>query len=173
MTFLVPGVGAQGGDLEACLHRGLDAAGGGLIINVSRQVLYASQGEDFAAAAREIALGLRDRNPPVAGGGAIRAGLAMVVEFRLGDVVRLRKVHPCGGYEWRVVRLGADIGLRCLTCGRRVLLDRRTLEKRLKAFAERGEEPESSPGPPSLGGEGAVLGAAEGRSSWRKPGLRS
>ena len=66
----------------------------------------------------------------------------MVVEFRLGDVVRLRKVHPCGGYEWRVVRLGADIGLRCLTCGRRVLLDRRTVEKRLKAFVERGEEPD-------------------------------
>jgi hypothetical protein len=66
----------------------------------------------------------------------------MVVEFRLGDVVRLRKVHPCGGYEWRVVRLGADIGLRCVTCGRRVLLDRRTLEKRLKAFVERGEEPD-------------------------------
>jgi hypothetical protein len=66
----------------------------------------------------------------------------MVVEFRLGDVVRLRKVHPCGGYEWRVMRLGADIGLRCLTCGRRVLLDRRTLEKRLKAFVERGEAPD-------------------------------
>ena len=65
-----------------------------------------------------------------------------VVEFRLNDVVKLRKVHPCGGYEWRVMRLGADIGLRCLTCGRRVLLDRRTLEKRLKAFVERGEAPD-------------------------------
>jgi orotidine-5'-phosphate decarboxylase len=60
MTFLVPGVGAQGGDVEACLRLGLDAAGGGLIINVSRQVLYASQGEDFAAAARQVALALRD-----------------------------------------------------------------------------------------------------------------
>ena len=60
MTFLVPGVGAQGGDLEACLHRGLDAGGSGLIINVSRQVLYASQGDDFAAAARRVALALRD-----------------------------------------------------------------------------------------------------------------
>ena len=65
-----------------------------------------------------------------------------VVEFRLHDVVRLRKVHPCGGYEWRVMRLGADIGLRCVTCGRRILLDRRTLEKRLKAFVERGEAPD-------------------------------
>lgn len=62
----------------------------------------------------------------------------MVLEIRLGDVVRLRKVHPCGGYEWEVVRLGADIGIRCLTCGRRVLLERRVLEKRLKVFVSRG-----------------------------------
>ena len=63
----------------------------------------------------------------------------MVVEVRLGDVVRLRKVHPCGGYEWEVVRLGADIGVRCRTCGRRVLLERRVFEKRVKHFIARGE----------------------------------
>ncbi len=57
----------------------------------------------------------------------------------MGDVVRLRKPHPCGGFEWEVVRLGADIGLRCGSCGRRVLLERRVLEKRLKAFISRGE----------------------------------
>lgn len=62
----------------------------------------------------------------------------MVVEFRLGDVVRLRKVHPCGGFEWEVVRLGADIGLVCSRCGRRVLLGRSTLEKRLKAIVSQG-----------------------------------
>src|SRR5438093_285448 len=45
-----------------------------------------------------------------------------VMEIRLADVVRLRKVHPCGGYEWEVVRLGADIGIVCRTCGRRVPL---------------------------------------------------
>ena len=67
--------------------------------------------------------------------------MSAVVDFRLGDVVRLRKVHPCGGFQWQVVRLGADIGLRCQTCGRRVLLERRTLEKRLKAFVDRGEAP--------------------------------
>lgn len=66
----------------------------------------------------------------------------MVLEIRMGDVVRLRKPHPCGGFEWEVVRLGADIGIRCRTCGRRVLLDRRTLEKRLKAFVSRGEPPD-------------------------------
>jgi hypothetical protein len=63
----------------------------------------------------------------------------MVMEVRLGDVVRLRKVHPCGGYEWEVVRLGADIGIRCRTCGRRVLLERRVFEKRVKQFITRGE----------------------------------
>lgn len=57
----------------------------------------------------------------------------------MGDVVRLRKPHPCGGFEWKIVRLGADIGLRCQKCEHRVLLERRTLEKRLKSFLSRGE----------------------------------
>jgi hypothetical protein len=65
-----------------------------------------------------------------------------IIDFRMEDVVRLRKPHPCGGFEWEVVRLGADIGLRCRTCRHRVLLDRRTLEKRLKAFVVRGPEPD-------------------------------
>jgi hypothetical protein len=64
----------------------------------------------------------------------------VIMEIRLGDVVRLRKVHPCGGYEWEVVRLGADIGITCQTCGRRVLLDRSVFEKRVKAFVRRAPE---------------------------------
>lgn len=56
----------------------------------------------------------------------------------LDDVVRLRKPHPCGSFDWTVVRIGADIGLRCHGCGHKVLLPRRTLEKRLKLFVERG-----------------------------------
>ena len=73
----------------------------------------------------------------------------MVVEFRLGDVVRLRKPHPCGSYEWRVVRLGADIGLRCMKCQHRVLLVRSDLERRLKAFVSRGEPDGSANAPDS------------------------
>ncbi|MBN1890010.1 MAG: DUF951 domain-containing protein [Thermoflexales bacterium] len=65
----------------------------------------------------------------------------MPVEVHLGDVVMLRKAHPCGGYEWTVVRLGADIGLVCTTCGRRVLLPRREFEKRLKKFVSRSIPP--------------------------------
>ena len=55
------------------------------------------------------------------------------MEFTLGERLRLRKPHPCGSYEWTVTRLGADIGLKCDRCGRRVLISRRELEKRIKA----------------------------------------
>jgi hypothetical protein len=62
-----------------------------------------------------------------------------VLELLLGDVVRLRRAHPCGGTDWQVDRLGADIGLRCLSCGRHVLLERRQLESRLVEFVQRGD----------------------------------
>jgi len=52
----------------------------------------------------------------------------------------MRKPHPCGGYEWRVIRLGADIGLECLNCGRHVLLTRRELSRRMKAVIAHGED---------------------------------
>jgi len=59
--------------------------------------------------------------------------MAAPMDFQLGDVLRLRKPHPCGGYEWQVVRLGADIGIRCLTCGRRILIPRSRLAKQVKS----------------------------------------
>jgi hypothetical protein len=63
----------------------------------------------------------------------------MLPNLDLGDVIRMRKAHPCGGYEWQVVRLGADIGLVCLTCGRRILLDRRSLRNRMKTIVRKAE----------------------------------
>ncbi len=56
----------------------------------------------------------------------------MLSDLQLDEVLRLRKAHPCGSLEWKVVRLGADIGLECLRCGRRVLLPRRELARRIK-----------------------------------------
>jgi hypothetical protein len=56
------------------------------------------------------------------------------IDFQMGDVLRLRKPHPCGGHEWRVERLGADIGIRCLTCQRRLLISRHKLAKRVKSI---------------------------------------
>jgi hypothetical protein len=58
----------------------------------------------------------------------------MLPDLQLNDTLRLRKPHPCGSYEWIVVRLGADIGLECKTCGRRVLLTRRELSRRVKTI---------------------------------------
>jgi hypothetical protein len=60
------------------------------------------------------------------------------MDLRMGDVLRLRRPHPCGATDWDVVRVGADIGLKCRGCGRRVLLDRPTLRKRLQSVLERG-----------------------------------
>ncbi|HOW91850.1 MAG TPA: DUF951 domain-containing protein [Anaerolineaceae bacterium] len=57
---------------------------------------------------------------------------SMLPELNLGDRVSLRKAHPCGGFTWKIVRLGADIGLECATCGHRVLLTRRELAHRMK-----------------------------------------
>jgi hypothetical protein len=68
----------------------------------------------------------------------------MLPDLQLNDHVRLRKSHPCGSYEWTVVRLGADIGLECTGCGRRVLLPRRELSRRLKAILPK-ETHEQSP----------------------------
>jgi hypothetical protein len=62
-----------------------------------------------------------------------------VTELLLGDVVRLRKAHPCGSHEWLVDRLGADIGLRCQGCRRHVLIERRSLEPRITGFVSRGD----------------------------------
>ena len=66
------------------------------------------------------------------------------LDINLGDVVQMRKPHPCGGDTWRVVRLGAEIGIRCLTCDRKVLLPRSTFERRVKRFVETGSGNETA-----------------------------
>jgi hypothetical protein len=66
----------------------------------------------------------------------------MFIEVHVGDIVRLRKPHPCGSYEWQVTRIGADIGLRCLTCDHRIMLPRGDFNKRLKTIIKRANEAE-------------------------------
>lgn len=60
-----------------------------------------------------------------------------VIAVQVGDVVTLRKPHPCGANEWQVTRIGTDIGLKCLKCGRRIMLPRGKFNKRLKVFVSR------------------------------------
>lgn len=62
-----------------------------------------------------------------------------LLDVRLGDVFRLRKPHPCGSFEWKVVRLGADIGIRCVRCHHRVLLPRPEFERRVRTLVARDD----------------------------------
>jgi hypothetical protein len=59
------------------------------------------------------------------------------LELNIGDVVELRKPHPCGGKVWRILRVGADIGAECMTCQRYILVPRRRFESRIKRFIEK------------------------------------
>ena len=62
------------------------------------------------------------------------------VDLAMDDVVRLRKAHPCGSHEWRIVRLGADIGMVCAGCGHRILMDRLDVERRFTGYVSRGAD---------------------------------
>ncbi len=66
----------------------------------------------------------------------------MFVKVEIGDIVRMRKKHPCGGFDWKVVRLGTDIGIVCLNCQRRVLLPRGQFNKRLKTIIKHADAEE-------------------------------
>ncbi len=61
----------------------------------------------------------------------------MTESIMLGDVIISRKPHPCGGSQWTVIRTGADIKMKCNTCGRVVMLDRDTFLRRRKALVSR------------------------------------
>lgn len=70
-------------------------------------------------------------------------GEAAMEEIRLGDVVQMRKTHPCGSDRWTVIRIGADIKIKCLGCGRIVMMERADFVKRRKKTVEQGPVPEA------------------------------
>lgn len=61
----------------------------------------------------------------------------MSKELFLGQIVEMRKVHPCGSHSWKIIRLGADIKIQCLTCDRVVMIDRLKFLKSVKKFGEK------------------------------------
>lgn len=63
-----------------------------------------------------------------------------ITPIRVGDVVRLKKPHPCGANEWEVTRVGADIKLKCRKCERSVMLERFEFDRRFRGFIERPTE---------------------------------
>lgn len=62
-------------------------------------------------------------------------------ELLLGDLVQMRKTHPCGSDKWTVIRVGADIKIRCSGCGRIVMMDRADFTKRMKKVLAHATEP--------------------------------
>jgi hypothetical protein len=66
----------------------------------------------------------------------------MPLDVQVGDVVQMRKTHPCGSDRWRVYRVGADIGLRCLGCERRLMLPRRKFERAVKRVLHDADGPD-------------------------------
>lgn len=66
----------------------------------------------------------------------------MAKQFSIGDIVQTRKRHPCGSDQWEVIRVGADMKMKCLECGRIVMLDRETFEKRVKKVVQQGTDEE-------------------------------
>ncbi len=66
--------------------------------------------------------------------------LAINEKLYIGDLVQMRKTHPCGGDRWEIVRVGADIGLICEKCGRRVLLPRRKFARGVRKFVRRSPQ---------------------------------
>jgi len=60
----------------------------------------------------------------------------MVQTFNLGDIVEMKKEHPCGSKEWEVIRIGADIKIKCCTCGRIVMLPRSKFQKDVKRLVK-------------------------------------
>lgn len=64
----------------------------------------------------------------------------MPMDIRLGDVLELKKNHPCGAKEWSVLRVGMDFKLKCLGCGREVMAPRSKIEKSIKKVTREGEK---------------------------------
>ena len=68
----------------------------------------------------------------------------MALDMKVGDVVRMKKAHPCGNHLWLVTRLGADIGITCEKCRRHVMLARSLMERRVKEVIPQTREPRDS-----------------------------
>lgn len=71
--------------------------------------------------------------------------MAEILKISVGDQVRLKKPHPCGSYEWEILRAGADVKMKCLGCGRIVAQPRLRFERRVRGFIRRASTQSSVP----------------------------
>ncbi len=60
-------------------------------------------------------------------------------QYEVGDIVKLKKKHPCGSCEWEILRIGADFRLKCIGCGRQIMMPRTQVDKSVKGLRHPGE----------------------------------
>ena len=61
------------------------------------------------------------------------------MEYKVGDIVKLKKQHPCGSFEWEILRVGADFRLKCMGCGHQIMISRKLVEKNTRGLKSREE----------------------------------
>ncbi len=61
----------------------------------------------------------------------------MEVKYEVGDTVKLKKKHPCGSFEWEILRVGADFRLKCVGCGHQIMVSRKLVERNTKELKKR------------------------------------
>lgn len=64
------------------------------------------------------------------------------MEFNIGDIIKLKKQHPCGSHEWEVLRVGMDFRLKCMGCGHQVMVPRKLVEKNVRGVKKAPESME-------------------------------
>lgn len=62
------------------------------------------------------------------------------MDIQVGDIIKMKKPHPCGSHEWEVLRVGMDFRLKCMGCGHQVLLARKLVEKNVRGQRRPGQE---------------------------------
>lgn len=61
----------------------------------------------------------------------------MADRFEVGDIIKMKKPHPCGSYEWEVLRVGADFRLKCMGCGHQIMVPRKLVEKNTRQITKK------------------------------------
>lgn len=59
------------------------------------------------------------------------------MEYQIGDIVKLKKPHPCGSHEWEILRVGMDFRLKCIGCGHQIMIPRKLVEKNTKGIRKK------------------------------------
>ena len=62
------------------------------------------------------------------------------MDIQVGDIVKLKKKHPCGSFEWEVLRVGADFRLKCAGCGHQIMIPRKQVERNIRLLFRDGQE---------------------------------